>query len=444
MSSSWPPSLRNFVENVLSQTNESNKVKVNLELKDMIQRAYVEGRLWTTNWMVQRIPSLHGTSIPPPSSSYANVTGQGMQTSQQTSTGKRKKNNQTNKKNLAKKNKGFAVDDNEDMRSKRAKRFESNPGLSSSAYPNPAGISVPLKTNKWINKGNINQPDPNVIDWDQYTIVGHSNALEKQYLRLTSAPDPATIRPLPVLKKTLDHLKKKWRQDRDYNYICDQMKSLRQDLTVQRIKNDFTVQVYEIHARLALENGDLGEFNQCAANLQPLYRLNLNGNELEFLSYQILYLCYSRNWSAANILVRSSLVTNNYHMFFKLYQDSPNMSGYIIDAFVERERLKALIMITKAYVKIPLSFITRELKLENETATKELLKQFGATGCYDKNAVGRTHNGVPPDNEKVVLCKEIHTTLLSQVKCSDYINFLLEYYQMFEILSLIFSLSLYE
>jgi SAC3 family protein LENG8/THP3 len=45
-------------------------------------------------------------------------------------------------------------------------------------------------------------------------------------------PDPATIRPLPVLKKTLELLKTKWREENNYGYICDQFKSMRQDLTV--------------------------------------------------------------------------------------------------------------------------------------------------------------------------------------------------------------------
>ena len=35
---------------------------------------------------------------------------------------------------------------------------------------------------------------------------GTCQALEKDYLRLTTAPDPATIRPEPVLKKALAHV----------------------------------------------------------------------------------------------------------------------------------------------------------------------------------------------------------------------------------------------
>ena len=40
-----------------------------------------------------------------------------------------------------------------------------------------------------------------------YTVVGTCQELEKKYLRLTSAPDPRTVRPEPVLRKTLEHIR---------------------------------------------------------------------------------------------------------------------------------------------------------------------------------------------------------------------------------------------
>ena len=49
--------------------------------------------------------------------------------------------------------------------------------------------------------------------------------LEKQYLRLTSAPDPETVRPEPVLELALDRLVKLLRSgDINYFYACDQFK----------------------------------------------------------------------------------------------------------------------------------------------------------------------------------------------------------------------------
>jgi hypothetical protein len=40
------------------------------------------------------------------------------------------------------------------------------------------------------------------------------------------------IRPYPVLQQTLLELKKRWREKVSYVWICNQFKSLRQDLTV--------------------------------------------------------------------------------------------------------------------------------------------------------------------------------------------------------------------
>lgn len=208
---------------------------------------------------------------------------------------------------------------------------------------------------------------------DEGPVVGRCQDLEKNYFRLTSAPNPDSVRPLPVLHKTLDLLKRKWRKDNNYGYICDQFKSLRQDLTVQHIRNAFTVSVYEIHARIALEKGDLGEYNQCQTQLRALYAQQLGGNPMEFKAYRILYFIYTRNWTAMNdtladltaadkqdpavrhaLDVRSAVALGDYHHFFQLYLDTPNMGAYLMDMFVDRERLSALAVICKAYALPPL------------------------------------------------------------------------------------------
>ena len=57
--------------------------------------------------------------------------------------------------------------------------------------------------------------------------------LEKIYTD-KQEPSPADIRPLPVLKQTLQLLKRKWKENHNYAYAVDQFKSMRQDLTVCR------------------------------------------------------------------------------------------------------------------------------------------------------------------------------------------------------------------
>lgn len=133
---------------------------------------------------------------------------------------------------------------------------------------------------------------PGPAEANQGPVVGRCQTLEKNYFRLTSAPNPDTVRPLSVLQQTLDLLKKKWKKESNYGYICDQFKSLRQDLTVQHIRNEFTVTVYEIHARIALEKGDLGEYNQCQTQLRVLYAQQLGGqfDGIQGVSYSLFHL----------------------------------------------------------------------------------------------------------------------------------------------------------
>jgi hypothetical protein len=75
-------------------------------------------------------------------------------------------------------------------------------------------------------------------------IVGTCQKLEKGYLRLTRPPAPDEVRPQPVLAAALRRLLGLIESKADkYLYYNDQFKAMRQDLTVQGIKSDFTVQV---------------------------------------------------------------------------------------------------------------------------------------------------------------------------------------------------------
>lgn len=201
--------------------------------------------------------------------------------------------------------------------------------------------------------------------------IGTSQTVEKKYFRLTAAAKREDVRPLPVLQEALAMVISNWKAKEDYEFAWDQLKSIRQDLTVQRIKNEFTVRVYECHARIALQMKDMGEYNQCQTQLRELYKQKLGGNPGEFLAYRILYIIYTCNQTDMNDLladltpedkeeesvkyalqVRKALASGNYHKFFRLYniktKTKKDMSQYMLNMFVDRERLKALAVITKA------------------------------------------------------------------------------------------------
>lgn len=219
----------------------------------------------------------------------------------------------------------------------------------------------------------IKTENENELDITQFDIVGTCLDLEKSYFRLTSAPSASSVRPLNILKKALEQVKRKWAENGDYNYTCDQLKAIRQDLVVQRIINEFTVHVYEVHARIALERSDLGEYNQCQTRLLELYTQGLKGSITEFVSYHILYLTMMSNYVELNnfilklrrefqnilnfkdfavnhaIMVRDSIISSNYSLLFRLYKSVPNMGIYLMDHFIEKNRTASFVNFCKVY-----------------------------------------------------------------------------------------------
>mmetsp|Transcript_969 Transcript_969/g.2667 ORF Transcript_969/g.2667 Transcript_969/m.2667 type:complete len:400 (-) Transcript_969:93-1292(-) len=265
-------------------------------------------------------------------------------------------------------------------------------------------------------------------------IVGTSAALEKDFFRLTSQVDPSTVRPLAVLKRALAHVKAKWAAEEDYAFACEQLKSIRQDLTVQSIEDGFAAHVYATHARVALESGDLGEYNQCQTRLLELTQAGIASDcAEEFSAYRVLYaLVKSEPGGVASALRRvdpsllrgfsgvrggrggsdggedngdgdevnggddedvkpvhhalgvvRAVHRDDYASFFRLYKAAPGMSGFLMDYLVSRMRRLALRCSQVAFcgppaTRLPLASLVELLAFASRKECRKFLQEDGA------------------------------------------------------------------
>ena len=116
--------------------------------------------------------------------------------------------------------------------------------------------------------------------------------LEKNYERLdiSSNINKNNYRDLNTLKMSFNFIKEKYNKNKDYSYIINQLKSIRQELLIQNIKNEFSIIVYEESVKLAIENNDIPNLSISISYLiNDLYPFLLNNNFIKFFRYYLIY-----------------------------------------------------------------------------------------------------------------------------------------------------------
>ncbi|CAK0823392.1 unnamed protein product [Prorocentrum cordatum] len=237
-------------------------------------------------------------------------------------------------------------------------------------------------------------------------IVGTCQELEKGYLRLTEEPCPERVRPLQVLRSAVDRLRRLRDgpgEARSWQYLGDQLRSVRQDLLVQGLQDParspagaaLAAEVCVLNARWALAAGDVVHFVPSVSELRGLHHALRGAGlavardvEVEFLGCRLLCATLlelqgeqleaeaeaSRSMPFSPLLAWVRAVSCAYRAgrhvrYFALCEQAPECAGVetavlLLRAFHDRVRLKALQRLCRA---VPGGFsigtVSRQLRL---------------------------------------------------------------------------------
>ncbi|PRP81992.1 SAC3/GANP family protein [Planoprotostelium fungivorum] len=243
-------------------------------------------------------------------------------------------------------------------------------------------------------------------------VVGTCQQHEKPYYRLTTKPNPSIIRPQSVLEDWLPILTKRYEEGNcDYNYVSDQLRSIRQDLTVQHIKNQFIAKVYLLHIKLAARHDDLSELMVCLVCLENLNedRILKEKQALKVFALRILvsllqedretlvqitshlrpHHLQDRYVQFSMQVLQSLNGCRNYYRFAQLSTSTPSpVTLYLMEKMADKfVRKDALRFMCKAYrPTLAIDFITSQMCFRDVKQCTDFIQACGAvvdsTGAY--------------------------------------------------------------
>lgn len=380
----WPESLRAYIERCYRQTPTQDRPELEKKLAEMVKMAEKTQTVWSRDWSKMAVPVTSSQlSAPTTTSSYSYQ--QPITTpynDPSTSSGRRDKASNKSKGYDAsssaaysgakgsKKGKMLTEEEKEEQqRAQRASRFKANSDRSSSSS-STSNSSCGYHNNYTVEVSSYE---------DTEAIVGTSTTLEKPFLRLTERPVPSSVRPLSILKKSLALMMKKKEEGASWiGYLSEQMKSIRQDLVIQAIADEFALQVYETNARWCLENNDIPEFKRCLVRIDEFYNhLNLSSDNIdEFSCYSLLYHLLPEDFPSLNaelaalaqsaqrsklqfspairhaIRICEAYLDNNWTLFFHLSKTTHFLEHHLLNVAAERLRLHCLSSIFITYVSV--------------------------------------------------------------------------------------------
>jgi hypothetical protein len=383
-----------FVTRCYESTSSDDTPALERKLTEMIKLAEQSKTLWTRDWDAMPVPALPAPSTPKTASkvhfSINSTSGAKSVPTKSKIATKPPKSSDTDKSAAAKlsSNKASAKHyiagsdwEEERKREQRASRFggampSSSAGSSSGGGGGGGG-------------GSYGEPE---YEMEEDTIVGTNTNLEKAYLRLTERPVPSDVRPVSVLKQSIALMRKKKEEGASWSgYLAEQMKSIRLDLVIQAVADEFALEVYETNARWCLENDDVAEFKRCLLRIDEFYHhLDLQSdNSDEFCCYSLLYHLLSEDFPSLNaelttlgpqskkhpailhaIRIAESYLTNNWHQFYLLSKTSFFLESHILNIVSDRVLIHALESIFISYrPSVPIEWLQKQTGFSTKQAT---------------------------------------------------------------------------